>query len=267
MTGSPSGGKGPVFRRQGDLVLPSPFAAGPWDAGALHGGSAGGLMTWAMEAIEPDPEMPFARVTCEFLRPVPVAPLRVHARLARPGRRVQLIEAEVHHEDTLVCRATGLRIRAGDADLAPGLLPQLAMPPGPGTGRPPGGIEAWGRGLIRWIDLRVVRGDLVTPGPAAAWLRYGGELVEGSAPTPLQRAVTAADFGNGLSGILDFNTHLYINPDLTVYLHRYPQGDWVGLDSTTWAHPHGIGLAESQLWDLQGPIGRSLQSLVVGKRG
>jgi len=108
---------------------------------------------------------------------------------------------------------------------------------------------------------------VVQTGPAAGWLRFGGELVEGEAPTPLQRAVTAADFGNGLSGILDFNTHLYINPDLTVYLHRYPTGEWVGLDSVTWAHPHGVGLAESLLWDQEGPIGRSLQSLVVGKRG
>jgi hypothetical protein len=78
--------------------------------------------------------------------------------------------------------------------------------------------------------------------------------------------MTAADFGNGLSGILDFNTHLYINPDLTVYLHRYPVGEWVGLDSATWVHPHGVGMAESLLWDQDGPIGRSLQSLVVGKR-
>ena len=89
----------------------------------------------------------------------------------------------------------------------------------------------------------------------------------GEPPTPLQRVVAAADFGNGLSGVLDFRTHLYINPDLTVYLHRYPRSEWVCLDSRTWIHEHGVGLAESRLWDQEGPIGRSLQSLLVGRRG
>jgi hypothetical protein len=246
--------------------MPTPSAAGPWDANALHGGAAGGLMAWAMESLDPDPEMLFARVTCEFLRPVPVAPLQVSARVVRPGRRVQGLEAEVRHGDELVCRASGLRILAGDAVVAEELLPHPQMPPRPETGGPPQGVAGWGRGLIQWIDMRVVRGDIVEAGPAAAWLRYGGELVEDSPPTPLQRVVTAADFGNGLSGILDFSTHLYINPDLTVYLHRYPTGEWVGMESTTWAHPHGVGMAESLLWDEEGPIGRSLQALVVGRR-
>ena len=259
--------RGPLFERDGDLVVPTPFAAGPWDPGALHGGSAGALMAWAMDALDPDPELPFARVTCEFLRPVPVAPLRVSARGTRPGKRVQLLEAEVRAGDDVVCSATGLRIRAGDSEVPEGALPAPPPMPGRETGGPPAGVESWGRGLIRWMELSVVRGQLADPGPGAAWFRVPEQVVAGEAITPLQRVVAAADFGNGLSGILDFRTHLFINPDLTVYLHRYPAGEWVGVDAVTWAHPHGVGLAESQLWDEEGPIGRSLQSLVVGKRG
>ena len=261
------GTRGPLFERDGDLLVPSALAAGPWDPGALHGGSAGGLMAWSMESLDPDPEMPFARVTCEFLRPVPVAPLKVSSRVIRPGRRVQGLEAEVRHGDELVCRASGLRIRSGDSDVPEGVLPRPTPIPAWDTGAPPAWLDSWARGLIHWMDVRLVKGDIPETGPGAAWFRLGGELVAGEAPGPLQRVVTAADFGNGLSGILDFRTHLYINPDLTVYLHRYPTGEWVGVDAVTWAHPHGIGLAESQLWDEEGPIGRSLQSLVVGKRG
>ncbi|MDQ6747994.1 MAG: thioesterase family protein, partial [Candidatus Dormibacteraeota bacterium] len=147
-----------------------------------------------------------------------------------------------------------------------GTVPAPPPLPAPEQGSALEGVEAWGRGLIRALDVRVVRGNMLQPGPAAAWFRYRGPVIEGMAVTPLQRVVTAADFGNGLSGVLDFRTHLYINPDLTVYLHRYPRGEWVGLDSVSWIHDHGVGLAESQLWDEFGPIGRSLQSLLVRRR-
>jgi hypothetical protein len=258
--------RGPLFQRDGELVIPSAYAAGPWDAAALHGGSAGALMSWAMEALDPDPGMPFARVTCEFVRPVPVAPLRVSAAVRRPGRKVQLLEAKIRSGDEVVARASGLRIRAGDSEVPAGALPDPEPLPAPEAGRAPMGVDTWGRGLNTWMDLRVVRGEMISPGAAAAWFRLGGALVDGEPPTPLQRAVMAADFGNGLSGILDFRTHVFINPDLTVYLHRYPSGEWVGLDSVSWIHTHGVGLAESTLWDQEGPIGRSMQSLLVGKR-
>jgi hypothetical protein len=39
--------------------------------------------------------------------------------------------------------------------------------------------------------------------------------------------------------------------------------EWVCLDAVTWAQPNGVGLAESLLWDRRGPIGRSLQSLLL----
>ncbi|HEV1997111.1 MAG TPA: thioesterase family protein [Candidatus Dormibacteraeota bacterium] len=256
----------PLFRREGETFMPTRAAAGPWDPNSLHGGAAASLMTWAMEAIEPDPELPFARITCELLRPVPMSPLSVSARLVRPGKRVQLAEAEVRAGEHVVARATGLRIRKGDADVPTGAVPVPAPPPGPEAGHAPVGLESWGRGLIAALDLRVVQGDIVEPGPATCWFRFRGALLEGEAPTALQQVVAAADFGNGLSGVLDFRSHLYINPDLTVYLHRYPRGDWVGLESASWIHSHGVGLAESRLWDQEGPIGRSLQSLLIGKR-
>ncbi|MGI8607692.1 MAG: thioesterase family protein [Candidatus Dormibacteria bacterium] len=256
----------PLFRQHGAKFMPTRAATGPWDPNALHGGAAGALMAWAMEGVEPDREMPFVRVTCELLRPVPVAPLSVTARLSRPGKRVQLVEAAIRDGERLVARATGLRIRNGDADVPGDAVPVPPPPPGPEAGHAPAGVESWGRGLITALELRVVSGEVIEPGPATCWFRFRGALIEGQSPTPLQHAVAAADFGNGLSGVLDFRTHLYINPDLTVYLHRYPRGDWVGLESSTWVHDHGVGMAESRLWDREGPIGRSVQSLLIGRR-
>jgi len=90
-------------------------------------------------------------------------------------------------------------------------------------------------------------------------------LLEDEPLSPLCRVCAIADFGNGVSGLFR-GTHTYINPDLTVYLHRYPETEWVCLDASTVAQPHGVGLAESLLRDERGPIGRSLQSLIIEAR-
>ena len=69
-----------------------------------------------------------------------------------------------------------------------------------------------------------------------------------------------------MSGVLDYRRWVFINPDLTVYLHRMPRGEWVCLDARTTVEPHGVGLAESVLSDVEGLIGRGLQSLYVAER-
>jgi hypothetical protein len=91
-------------------------------------------------------------------------------------------------------------------------------------------------------------------------------LVEGEDPTPLQRTLAAADFGNGVGAALPWGEFVFINTDLTVYLHRHPASEWVCLDATTDVDTHGIGLAHSRLYDERGPIGHSLQALFVDRR-
>ncbi len=73
----------------------------------------------------------------------------------------------------------------------------------------------------------------------------------------------AADFGNGVSRVTSFEALTFINPDLTIYLERAPEGEWICIDAESRLHSHGIGLAESALYDEQGRLGRSVQSLLV----
>ena len=82
-------------------------------------------------------------------------------------------------------------------------------------------------------------------------------------PSPLMRAAAAADFGNGVSAAVEWGRFLFINTDLTIYLHRDPVGEWVCLDASTQVEPTGVGLAESELYDGEGRVGRSLQALLV----
>ena len=115
------------------------------------------------------------------------------------------------------------------------------------------------------MALRLARG---TPGAGAVamWMRMRIALVKDETPSALQRVVVAADSGNGISACLDPVHYTFINPDLTVYLHRPPQGEWICLDAYTQVQAEGVGLADTRLYDVGGAIGRSDQSLIIQAR-
>jgi hypothetical protein len=84
--------------------------------------------------------------------------------------------------------------------------------------------------------------------------------------SPLTRVLSVADSGNGLSSELDVATWHFINPELTVHLHREAAGEWVCVDATTVVSEGGAGLATTALSDLEGPVGVGAQSLLVAPR-
>jgi hypothetical protein len=98
-------------------------------------------------------------------------------------------------------------------------------------------------------------------------MRMRQPLVAGERPSPLQRVLTAADSGNGVSATLDWRRYLFINVDLSVHLERMPSGEWLCLDAVTLPQPSGIGVADTLLLDEGGRIGRALQTLLVAERG
>jgi hypothetical protein len=116
------------------------------------------------------------------------------------------------------------------------------------------------------MEYRFVRGGFADPGPAVAWMRMRVPLVHGEEPTPLDRVLVAADSGNGVSAALDWSRFLFINVDLTVHLHRPPEGEWVCLDAITIPERSGIGIADTALYDERGPIGRAVQTLLIDAR-
>ena len=247
---------------EGDAFVPTELARGPWDPEAQHGGAPAALLARAIEAEAGD--LAVARLTYEFLRPVPLTPLVVSTRLVRPGRRVRLIEATLEAGGQAVCRAIGLVLAVGSSPTVDASTDRLAPPDGvePSPG-PPGLKPMFGGDAV---ELRFVRGEFAEAGPAAAWTRLRVPVVEGEEPSPVQRAAAAADFGNGVSAPLDWTRFTFINADLTVYLARPPRGEWVGLDSTTVVSGDGVGLSESVLHDSDGPIGNATQALLVGPR-
>jgi hypothetical protein len=255
----------PVFRREDDAFVPTGHARGPWDPGQLHGGAPAALIA---EAVREEGYL-VARLTLDFLGPVPMAPLMVSARTTKPGRSFQLAEAELSAGGEVVVRARAVRLRRGHVELPEGNEDD-APPWAPQTGRvdpfPAQGGHVEGFHLTA-MEIRFVDGSDFSLGPARAWFRLARPLVDEEPVSPLARVLAAADFGNGISRIVDFDRYLFVNTDLTVHLHREPAGEWVLLDARTVLEPHGAGLARSLLSDERGRVGLGAQSLFVAERG
>jgi len=275
---SPARPAGPsVFEPLGDeRYAPTDYARGPWDPRALHGGAPSALLAGVLErtlaAADPEGEaLHPARLTIDLERPVELAPLTVRAFIARAGRKVRIAEAELLDErGARVARAVLLGIRrlpdALDLSVA---VPGPLSPPPPLPSEPvalPAAHFSHGAGGPMFhshaVEHRFVRGTLGAPGPGTDWIRVQIPVVAGEAVSPLQRVAAAADFGNGVAAPLPVGW-TFINPDLTVTLQRLPVGEWVCLDSAGQVDPAGYGLAESDLWDEQGRLGRSVQTLLV----
>lgn len=256
------------YEPAGELFAATELTRGPWDAGAQHAGPPAALLGYAIEQLPDSGEFQLGRITFEIMHSIPIAPVRVEARVVRPGRRVQLVEAELSDAGGEVqMRARGWRIRTAAVEIPPEAMPRLEPPPPPEraaqSGFFPTGQE---HGYHSAMEVRFISGGWQEPGPATVWLRQRQPLVAGEEPTPLQRLLVVADVGNGVSASLDFRRFLFINVDLTVQLERMPEGEWICVDAVTLPRPSGIGTAESILSDQAGRIGRGLQTLLVSER-
>jgi hypothetical protein len=255
-----------LFHPEDGRFVPRGLARGPWDPLALHGGPVAALVGRAIEALPAPTPMRWVRVTVELLRPVPLAPLDVAAEVVRPGRRVRLASATLSAEGTELCRATALAVRRlAEPIVAPEAPdPAPAGPEGVAPEPPPDsfGAETFARGAVehRWVE------GSWGPGPATVWMRLTRPLVPGEEPTGLQTVLALADFANGIAAAVPWETHVFMNADLTVYLERDPVGPWVGLRSRSRLDPAGSGVAESELYDARGRVGRGLQALYVDRR-
>ena len=254
-----------VFIHDGATFEATPLARGPWSPDSQHGGAPAALLMRAFERLDGS-GLAIARVTYEFVRPVPLGHLHVDVEVVRPGRRVQLMEGAIRTSGgTEVVRAHALRVMPAHAD-APRTAPQ-PPPPGPERGVENDYVSEHGPTFARdALEIRFIEGAFYRIGPATAWFRLRKPIVAGEQPSPLQRLAAAGDFGNGIAAALPWEQYVFINPDLTLYIDRLPVGDWIGLESRMIVANDGIGNAESVLYDRTGRVGAATQSLLVAPR-
>jgi acyl-CoA thioesterase len=216
-----------------------------------------------------------SRLTVDLLRPVPNALLDVHVETVRKGGRIHVVEASLLADGELVTRATALLLRRleepmaieppassleGPAGLEPRTLGDWMGNRAPGAPLPPGQKE----GLHTTIEVRwLSRGEA---GPNRAWVRLPAPLVEGEANTPLVLAATLSDFTNAFANSGPRLPVGMINADITLYLHRYPAGEWLCLETQRLAQPSGLAVSAATLYDEEGPIGTIVEAALANQR-
>jgi hypothetical protein len=253
-----------IFVPQDGGFVATELARGPWDPDAEHGGAPAALLMRAFERLPAAEGLAIARVTYELMRPVPLGALEVNTSVVRSGRRVQLLDGSILAPDgTEVVRARALQVAAAPVDAGT----DGPVPPEPAEGAP---NDFDNRGVTMFpsdaMELRFVRNRFYGRGPATAWFRLRVPLIPGEQPSGRQRLAAAADFPNGIASELSWDEYVFINPDLTIYVEREPVGEWICLDARMRVQRGGVGFSEAVLYDRQGRVGRSLQSLYVAPR-
>ena len=251
-------------------VRASVLTRGPWDPQHQHAGPPIAMVCRAIESVAQEHGLThIGRLTANLLRPVPIAELEIEVTTDYAGRNAAHYSARLWGEGKELVRFTALAQRESVLTL-PDALDGHPLPQAPRTAaestpqRMPFGRQAVGYADL--VENRIASGAFFG-GRCAAWFRLQRPLVENETPSGYQRVAVAADSGNGISALLDFARYSFVNADLTINLLRRPLGDWICVDARTLLAPNGCGLAESQLFDEAGLIGRATQSLAVRARG
>ncbi|PCC74528.1 Thioesterase-like superfamily protein [Nannocystis exedens] len=247
--------------------IATPWTRGPWDMRLQHGGPPTALMVRAMERHAAElGEFQLACVTTDFLRAVPIGACDLAVEPLRSGRRALGLQCTLAVDGRPCARAGALFIRRLDVPVPPELAPA-------GDPVDPRGLDERTFdffpdpvGYHTAIELRLGTCP-IEPGCGDGWLRLRGHLVAGEAPSPAQRVAVAADAINGVGFALEFARWTFINADLTIYLHRALEGEFVRLRTRHVSQPDGRGLVDAELGDRRGPIGRALEAQVLELRG
>ncbi|MEX2279769.1 MAG: thioesterase family protein [Acidimicrobiia bacterium] len=260
-----------LFTPEGDAFVPSELCRGGWDDTHQHGSPPAGLLARAIEKVPTAVPMQVVRLVIDLFRPVPLTPLHTTAQAVRDGRRIQVLDAGLFAGDVQVGRATALKIRTASFDLDPHLGTVSTMPGGPDLLEPlvwdPNNDQ--GR-VIRFhrqaVEIRSFEDSFASYGPGQSWFRLNQPLVEGETLTPFVRLGTISDLSNGNAQRLDIEYWTYINADITLYAHRMPEGEWIGMTSHADQHGTGVGVVSTTVYDTSGPIGSIHQSQLIDGR-
>lgn len=249
----------------------TPLANAGWYDEGQHGGAIASLIVGHMEAYVPTlTPMEVNRVTVEIFRVIPLVELHIETEVVREGKRVQNVVARVFDTGgTLLSMASIQRLRVADLPLPDDARPPVLELPQPDE-VPDLMTDVWGVGEAgktmfhrNAMEVREIFGGFGDKGPGAVWMRLRKPIIAGRENTPLQRAVATADFCNGISRSLDYDRWVFMNPDLSVHLARYPRGEWIALSAESGYEDLGRGVATGTLWDTDGWLGRSTQSLYL----
>ncbi len=242
---------------------PTSHSRGPWDENHCHAGPPSGLMARAAEKLLPQQQL--VRMTINLLRPIPFAGFTVNAEVSKQGRMVSLCNTSLlddngkpcaHAESLHVTRQADFQVKTTTLDVP---LPKDGRSGSFPISRTLHDLPSFtGHG----VETRYAPNNTPEPGPTTAWIRTV-DLLPDETPSPFQRMCPMADCGNAFSRNAEPWEINFMNPDLTIVMFREPQGEWMGSHSTGHWESNGIGMADAQLLDQHGVVGRAVQTLLL----
>lgn len=239
--------------------------SGAWSTSEQHIAPTIGLLTHLVEAdrdARRGNDLRIARVSADILGVLTLDPVEVDVRVIRPGRTIELVEAELrqHGRAAVIFRAWLLQ-RTDTTELAGSTLDPLPAREGM-TGAD--FAERWPGGYVKTVTAHK---RAIAPGRAQCWIRPLLPLLDSEQTSPLARMLGILDIANGLQPRVDPRTVAFPNVDFTASFFRDPVGEWAGLDIRVSFGPDGTGLTATALHDEQGPVGTLAQTLTLRALG
>lgn len=256
-----------AFFRQTDrnTFEPSEATIGPWSPDFQHGGPPSALLTHALRVYPSSLPLKITRVTIEILSAVPVKPCQIRVEVVRGGKRVELLRGEYTAEGRTYLIAHAWRF-ISEPGVTGALADSYETPPfpGPQAYKSFQGVEYFPYGEA--LEWRFTEGGYDVLGPATVWTRPRIPLIEHLETDPLEALMLMVDSANGISAELESREWSFVPVDLTLGLHRHPEGEWVGMDARTVMENDGIGQTTTVVFDSRGKVGQSVHSLFIRPR-
>ncbi len=267
----------PLFTFDGECYLPTDRSRGPWSPDALHGSPVAALITYCVErrlgelaqqpngqtADSPAVNLRVARQTIELFRPVPFDRLRVEIEPVRIGRRIAVFQTRVQSGSKLLTQASTLCLR-GSAELGSVGAEFAAQAPGTPEEATPNRVDREGNRWVSYPGTLEMR-HVVAPGGSeapAVWIRADAPVVAEAPFTPAVRAASIADFVSPFANMQPGRSG-YVNADITMHLHRAPEGEWQFLRVVSRGASDGIANAQAVLGDRRGAYGASSAASLI----
>jgi len=215
-----------------------------------------GLVGHVLDNHHAEADFNLTRLTLDYLRPTRYDDVTITTTPVREGSRIRLIDASVYIRGEEIAQARAVFLRRGEVPEG-----EIWTTPSPSIPRPnelpPPTPEGPGSPSSAW-DSRSVSGR--TEGVVERrilWQRPLIPLVSGTETGPLALTGIVADGTNpqansGARGLV------YINSDLSLYMHRPPTGEWICLEVVGHQAVQGIAVGTATFHDLDGPFGQAM---------
>jgi len=222
-----------------------------------------GILAHALEGFNPRPELRIARISYEILGLIPAGEFEITVSLLRPGRTIELVQAEMSAGGRVAVRATAWRLHTSDTTEVAGIVDERMR--GPEQAGDPVDLAQWPGGYIRSIEARALPEH--EAGVGRVWLRTPVSLLDSEPISDFVRLMGLADTSNGIATRVKPGDggYAFPNVDLQIHLYRVPAGDWLGLENAVNFGSDGVGLTSTVLHDSSGPFGRAEQILTLRK--